>query len=193
MSYTPTQLRPRWVLLVGSETPVARVSNISVNQAFFMETIAVKQVKYPAEPGCSNTSFMNANPMKVHQMSEPISGTAGGIIAWKAIGGAAGMTGAGAGLAAYVVMTMTKPRSDQEWHVALISTLIASFCGGAALVKYLGIEHWINEPFGMVGLLGVCFVCGLPGWLIVRSLFNYMEKKKDASIDEIIHDVKEIV
>lgn len=131
--------------------------------------------------------------MKEQTMSEPISGTAVGVVSWKAIGGIAGLSGAGAGLAAYVVMTMTKPRSNQEWHVALISTLIASFAGGAALVKYLGIEHWINEPFGMIGLLGVCFMCGLPGWLLVRSLFNYMEKKKDATIAEIIHDVKEIV
>lgn len=126
-------------------------------------------------------------------MSEPISSTAASVFGWKAIGGLAGLSGVGAGLAAYVVMTMTKPRSDQEWHVALISTLIASFGGGASFVKYLGIEHWINEPFGMVGLLGICFLCGLPGWLFVRSLFNYMEKKKNADITEIVHDIKEIV
>lgn len=126
-------------------------------------------------------------------MSEPISGTAAGIFGWKVIGGLAGLVGTGAALAAYVVMSMTKPKTDQEWHVALISTLVASFGGGSALVKYLGIEHWITEPFGMVGLSAVCFSCGLPGWLLVRSLFLYMEKKKGADIAEILHDVKEVL
>lgn len=126
-------------------------------------------------------------------MSEPISGTAAGVIGWKALGGLAGLGGIGAGFAAYVVMTMTKPKSDQEWHVALISTLIGSFCGGPALVKYLGLEHWIFDPFGLMGLLGICFLCGLPGWLLVRACFNYMNKKKDADITEILRDVKEIV
>jgi hypothetical protein len=131
--------------------------------------------------------------MKAQQMSEPISGTAAGVFGWKALGGLAGMSGIGAGLAAYVVMTMTKPKTDQEWHVALITTLIGSFCGGPALVMYLGIQHWVNEPFGLMGILGICFACGLPAWLLVRSLFAYIEKKKDADIAEIIRDVKEVI
>lgn len=135
---------------------------------------------------------MNAS-MKVHQMSEPISSTAAGIFGWKAIGGLAGMSGIGAGLAAYVVMTMTKPKTNQEWHVALISTLVGSFCGGPVLVKYLGIEHWIYDPFGLMGMVAVCFTCGLPSWLIVRALFHYMEKRKDADITEIISDGTAVV
>lgn len=126
-------------------------------------------------------------------MSEPISGTAAGVFGWKVIGGLAGITGFGAGLAAYVVMSMTKPRSNQEWHVAFISTLMGSIAGGAALVKYLSIENWVYEPFGMVGLLGICFACGLPAWLIVRALFVYIENKKNADISEIIRDVKEVI
>lgn len=126
-------------------------------------------------------------------MSEPISGTAAGVFGWKVIGGLAGITGIGAGLAAYVVMAMTKPKTEQEWQVALISTLMGSFAGGAALVKYLGLERWIDEPFGMVGLMGICFACGLPAWLLVRALFVYIEKKKGADISEIIRDVKEVV
>lgn len=129
--------------------------------------------------------------MKEQSMSEPISGTAAGVFGWKVIGGIAGLAGIGAGLATYVVMTMSKPRSNQEWHVALISTLIASFCGGAALVKYLGLESWAHEFFGLVGLLGICFACGLPGWLMVRSFFTYMEKRRNADIMEIVREVKE--
>lgn len=129
-------------------------------------------------------------------MSEPISGTAGGVFAWKAIGGLAGVGGLGAGLATYVAMSMTKPKTEQEWHVAMVSTLVGSFCGGPALVKYLGIEKWVNDPFGLMSLLGICFMCGLPAWLLVRSFFAYAEKKKNADITEILHDgvqaVKEV-
>lgn len=131
--------------------------------------------------------------LKDMKMSEPISSTAAGVFGWKALGGIAAISGIGAGLATYVVMAMTKPKSNQEWHVSIVSTLIGSFCGGAALIKYLGIEHWADTMFGLMGLIGIIFMCGLPGWLVVRSLFKYMEKKQDASIDEIIRDVKDSV
>jgi hypothetical protein len=131
--------------------------------------------------------------MKVQDMSEPISGTAAGVAGWKIIGGLAGVSGIGAGLATYVVMTMTKPKDDREWHVALICTLIGSFCGGPALISYMGWQHWAKDVFGLMGIIGVCFACGLPSWLIVRALFAYIDKKRDADITEIVKDVKEMV
>jgi hypothetical protein len=30
--------------------------------------------------------------------------------------------------------------------------------------------------------------CGLPAWLIIRALFHYIEKRKDAGIDELVAD-----
>jgi hypothetical protein len=125
--------------------------------------------------------------MKVQNMSEPISTGAAGIAGWKILGGLAG-TGIGAGLAAYIVMSMTKPKTDQEWHVALICTLTGSIGGGAALISWLGLQRWANDVFGLVGMFGIAFACGLPSWLIVRALFAYIEKKRDADITEIIAD-----
>lgn len=131
--------------------------------------------------------------MKVQNMSEPITTGAAGAIGWAKIGGLAGVSGIGAGLATYVVMTMTKPKTDQEWHVALITTIIGSICGGAALASYMGWQAWADNVIGLMGLIGVCFACGLPSWLIVRALFAYIEKKRDADITEIVKDVKELV
>lgn len=125
-------------------------------------------------------------------MSEPISGTAAGVAGWKIIGGLAG-TGVGAGLAAYIVMSMTKPKTDQEWHVALICTLAGSIGGGAALISWLGLQRWADDVFGLVGMFGIAFACGLPAWLIIRALFLYIDKKRDADITEIVKDVKEMV
>jgi len=126
-------------------------------------------------------------------MSEPISGTAAGVAGWKIIGGLAGMGAIGAGAAAFVVMSMTKPKSDQEWRVALISTLFGSIGGGACLVRYLGIQHWADDFFGMVAMLFMVFACGLPAWALVRALFKYLDKHKDADLAEIIKDVKEVI
>ena len=131
--------------------------------------------------------------MKVNQMSEPITTGAAGAIGWAKIGGLAGVSGIGAGLATYVVMTMTKPKTDQEWHVALITTIIGSICGGSALASYMGWQSWADTFIGLMGLMGVCFACGLPSWLIVRALFAYIDKKRDADIAEIVKDVKEMI
>ena len=126
-------------------------------------------------------------------MSEPFSGTAAGVAGWKILGGLAGMGAIGAGLAAFVVMAMTKPKSDQEWRVALVCTLVGSIGGGAALVRYLGIQHWVQDPFGMVAMLAVVFSCGLPAWALVRAVFIFIDKHRDADIVEIVKDVKEMV
>lgn len=126
-------------------------------------------------------------------MSEPISGTAAGVAGWKVIGGLAGMGAVGAGLAAFVVMSMTKPKSDQEWRVALVCTLVGSIGGGAYLVRYLGIQHWVNDVFGMVAMLALVFTCGLPAWGLVRALFKYLDKHKDADLAQLVKDVKEVL
>jgi hypothetical protein len=130
--------------------------------------------------------------MKVQNMSEPISGAAAGVAGWKILGGLAG-NGVGAGLAAYIVMSMTKPKTNQEWHVALICTLVGSIGGGAALISWLGLQRWADDVFGLVGMFGIAFACGLPAWLIIRALFIYIEKRRDADITEIVKDVKEVL
>lgn len=131
--------------------------------------------------------------MKEKSMSEPISGTAAGLFGWKALGGLAGAAGIGAGFASYIVMTTTKPKDDREFRAAISSTIAGSLFGGAAAIKYLAIEGWAHDPIGLMGMGGVMLSCGLPAWLLVRALFKYMEKKKDADIAEIIKDVKEVI
>ena len=108
----------------------------------------------------------------------------------KVMGGLAGGTAIGAGLAALVVMCMTTPRSPKEWAVGLTSTVMGSVCGGAAVVQHFGLHAWARDYVGMVALIGVVFSCGLPAWAIVRWLFNFIEKRKAAGLDEVVQDVK---
>lgn len=104
-----------------------------------------------------------------------------------------------AGLAAIVVMLMTKPKTEQEWAVALISTLVSSLCGGAFVILKMGWITWAqttNSPQLTAALMafgGVIFTCGLPGWVLVRLMFNTMKKHQDQTLSEAYHDIKQEV
>lgn len=123
-------------------------------------------------------------------MEPTSSGTAAGIAGWKLIGGLAGLGAIGAGLAAIVVMCATTPRDPKEWAVGLISTVVSSIGGGAAVAMYFGFQHWALEPVGLVALLGLCFACGLPGWALVRWTFNMIRQREGQGIDTIAREVR---
>lgn len=128
--------------------------------------------------------------MKANKMSEPLSGAAAGAAGWKLIGGLAGLGAIGAGLAAVVVMCAMTPRNPKEWAVGLISTVMFSISGGAAVIQKFELQAWAHSPFGLVAMLGLVFACGLPGWALVRWLFTYVEKRKDADLGDVVRDVK---
>lgn len=122
---------------------------------------------------------------------EPTTSTgAAGIAGWKLIGGLAGMGAIGAGMAAVVVMCLMEPRDRREWTVALISTVISSISGGAAVVEYFELHHWANSLFGLVAMFGLVFVCGLPGWAMVRWTFNAIRKREGQGIDDVIREAR---
>lgn len=103
----------------------------------------------------------------------------------------------GFSFAAFIVMVMTHPRTTKEWAVALLSTLLGSFCGGASAIIYFQLyRHFVpGDPLMLTlacfELIGVIFICGLPGWLLVRVAFNTMEAWKNKTAREVITDVKE--
>jgi hypothetical protein len=128
------------------------------------------------------------------KMPEPTSSSvAGAAAAYKAFGGTAAAIASGATLAAVVVMLMTPPRTRREWAVGLISTVVSSVGGGAAVIQYFGLHDWVQSQLGLMAMGGLIFACGLPGWAIVRWVFNFIDKNREAGIDEIARDVKEIL
>lgn len=131
-------------------------------------------------------------------MAEPTSTAAGGIAAWKLAGGLALFAGLGAFLASVVTMCMMTPRSPREWAVGLISTVVSSLAGGAYAILKLGLHT--NLPADPVSLyltivagLGVVFVCGLPGWALVRWTFSAIEKRRDKDLLEVVAEAKGVV
>ena len=128
---------------------------------------------------------------------------AASAVAAKSAGGAA-MLGAGAGVAAglsmLVVMLTKKPRTDQEWVVAIISTVVSSLCGGAVVILHFGLLRWVDQTLptldmfvGLIALIGVAFSCGLPGWAIVRWVFNWIIAREGKDIGEVIKDAKDLM
>ncbi|AWM89119.1 hypothetical protein C4E04_11875 [Microvirga sp. 17 mud 1-3] len=114
------------------------------------------------------------------------------MAAWKLIGGLAGIGAIGAGLATIVVMCVLRPRTQAEWTVGIISTVMGSISGGAFVVQYYELQEWAASPFGLVAMLGLVFACGLPAWAIVRWSFNYINKHESADIAEIVSDARKL-
>lgn len=126
--------------------------------------------------------------MRSHLMSEPGPLTAAGGIALYKLGA----FGFVAVLAAVVVMAMTLPKTVREFTVAMISTSVSSICGGAFVVRWLGIAHWVNDDAGMIAIGGIIFVCGLPAWVLVRAWFKWAEKRRDKDLAELATDLAEL-
>lgn len=124
--------------------------------------------------------------MRINDMSEPASTALAGFGLTKIAGFLFGAT-----FAAIVVMAMTQPKSTREWVVALICTVFASVCGGAGMVQWLDLHAWADQFEGMVALIGLCFVCGLPAWVFVRAWFAYADKRQGTSLIDMIKEIRE--
>jgi hypothetical protein len=67
---------------------------------------------------------------------------------------------------------------------------MGSACGGAAVIRYFELQSWAHDYFGAIALIGLAFACGLPGWAVVRWTFNFIDKRENAGLDEVVQDVK---
>ena len=62
--------------------------------------------------------------------------------------------------------------------------------GGAAVVEYFELQHWTSSFFGLVAMFGLVFVCGLPGWAMVRWTFNSIRKREGETVEDILRDLR---
>jgi hypothetical protein len=75
----------------------------------------------------------------------------------------------------------------------VISTVVTGIGGGAIAIQDFRLQEWVDSVTGLVALGGLIFGCGLPGWAIVRWVFNFIEKNRDAGIDEVAKEVREVL
>ena len=96
-------------------------------------------------------------------------------------------------LATIVVMLMSPPRSTRDWAVGFISTVVTGIGGGAIASQDVRLQEWVDSVTGLGALGGLIFGCCRPGWAIVRWVFNFIEKNRDAGIDEVAKEVREVL
>jgi hypothetical protein len=111
-------------------------------------------------------------------------------VASGAAGKVAAVAVAGLTLAVIVVMTMTLPPSRREFLVAMVSTVAIGVGGTAGIVMYYNLQHMAYSFWGLTALGSLFFVCGLPGWVIIRAVFITAEKMKGKGLGEIISEVR---
>lgn len=94
----------------------------------------------------------------------------------------------------WLVVIMTRlPRTRSEWAVSLITTAIGSIAGGGFLVQHYELHTWANNLYGACAMGGLYFISGLPVWAIIRWTFNYINKREDANILDIIRETKKAI
>ncbi len=88
-------------------------------------------------------------------------------------------------------MLMTPPRSTREWAVGVISTVVTGIGGEAIAVQYLRLQEWVDSATGLVAPGGLIFGCD--GGRSCAGSSNFIEKNRDAGIDEVAKEVKEVL
>mgnify|MGYP000979152622 CR=1 FL=1 len=117
-------------------------------------------------------------------MSEPLSSASAGAVLYKLLIYLIGPTAA-----AIVVMFMSQPKSRREWFCAVISTVIFSTSLGAYLIGHYHLA--LHLPWDIRGQIigGIYFVCGLPGWFLVRVISHTLERYSSKTPLEIYEEL----
>lgn len=121
-------------------------------------------------------------------MAEPVSTT--GTAAFLKIYGIVIVMLLSVAMIATVVMMTRMPKNPQEWAVGIICTVVSSIAGGSFVIMYLKLHQWVNDLWGVLALGGLFFVCGLPGWFLVRLTANFMHHHESKTIVDLIKYVK---
>ena len=120
-------------------------------------------------------------------MVEPTSTGAGGIAVYKL-----GLWVVVSTLASVLVMSMTAPKTRKELVAALISTFAFSLFGSALVVRSMGLTSLIHgDLIDAMQICAIVFVCGSPGWVLVRAIFKWTEARAHLEIDDLIRSAKD--
>ena len=90
------------------------------------------------------------------------------------------------------VFLMTRlPRSPQEFLVGVICTVVSSLMGGSFLIIYFGLQTWASHVWGVMVIGGLFFTAGLPGWALVRWVFNFIDAREGSTLLDIFREFNE--
>lgn len=125
-------------------------------------------------------------------MTEPVSTTIGGFSLAALIKqfGMAIMIILCVAMVSAVVFMTRMPRSPQEWAVGLICTIVSSLAGGSFVIMKWSLHSWATDIYGVMAIGGVYFICGLPGWAVVRWITTYISESEGKNIVEVIREFR---
>ncbi len=99
-------------------------------------------------------------------------------------------------------MAATAPRGTRNLFICIMSTALASVCGGCYVAIYFGFGADIatavisGDMMGLattfVTVIGVSFLCGLPAWCFIGGVFVWFERMRGKTIIEILADAKRL-
>lgn len=95
-------------------------------------------------------------------------------------------------LAAVIVMFMAQPKSAREWFCAVVSTVMCSISLGAYVVTHHTAVSGLADAYAAQIVGGVYFLCGLPGWFIVRVIFYTLARFSGKDALQILAEVQEV-
>ena len=124
------------------------------------------------------------NNSKDNKMSDHLLGNASdGIFAAKALG-LTGMAGIAAGI---VAMAITLPKSSTEFFRRMLVTVLTSILVGPIIIEMYGFGSYTLHS-----QVGICFLVGVPSWLIMSYIVHWLEKQKDKTPQEISDEIRKL-
>lgn len=117
-------------------------------------------------------------------MSDHLIGNAAdGIFAAKALG----MTGVAGVAAGVVAMAITLPKSTSEFCRRLLVTVLTSVLAGPIFIEMYGFDSYTLRS-----QVGICFLIGVPSWLIMSYIVHWLEKSKNKTPQEIADEIRKL-
>ena len=63
--------------------------------------------------------------------------------------------------------------------------------GGSFLILYFDLQIWANSAYGLMVIGGLYFVAGIPGWALVRWVFNFIDAREGSTLLDIFREFNE--
>ena len=101
-----------------------------------------------------------------------------------------------------VIMAATAPNGKRNLFVCIMSTAVASICGGCYAAIHFGFGADIamavisGDAMALIAsfitVIGISFICGLPAWCFIGGVFVWFERMRGKTIIEMLEDAKRL-
>ena len=95
-----------------------------------------------------------------------------------------GMAGIAAGA---VAIALTPPKSRKEFVRRLIVTVLTSMFAGPTVIEWGGFAH-----YSLSAQVGICFMVGVPAWLIWTWVMHYLESNQNKTPAQIANELRKV-